>query len=200
MNVVNFPEIQALFPTPIGIYDLKEKLPYDELFRYCLMLEAEDKAKDHGLVKGEGVSSYNYSKNILDDHRFELVRTLITSQVKHFQNGIGIHTKLSLGRSWFNIQRTGSTITAHNHRRSVISGALYLHAEQGTSPITFKSPLHPYKMYEYTAQETSYNATLMETPCEQGTLVLFPSWLEHYTEENDTDNRVTVSFNTGYRH
>ena len=47
MNVVNFPEIQALFPTPIGIYDLKEKLPYDELFRYCLMLEAEDKAKDH---------------------------------------------------------------------------------------------------------------------------------------------------------
>ena len=26
MNVVNFPEIQALFPTPIGIYDLKEKL------------------------------------------------------------------------------------------------------------------------------------------------------------------------------
>ena len=32
MNVVNFPEIQALFPTPI-VYDLKEKLPYDELFR-----------------------------------------------------------------------------------------------------------------------------------------------------------------------
>ena len=61
MNVVNFPEIQALFPTPIGIYDLKEKLPYDELFRYCLMLEAEDKAKDHGLVKGEGVSSYTFS-------------------------------------------------------------------------------------------------------------------------------------------
>ena len=102
------------------------------------MLEAEDKAKDHGLVKGEGVSSYNYSKNILDDHRFELVRTLITSQVKHFQNGIGIHTKLSLGRSWFNIQRTGSTITAHNHRRSVISGALYL-MQPSTSPITFRS-------------------------------------------------------------
>ena len=32
------------------------------------MLEAEDKAKDYGLVKGEGVSSYNYSKNILDDY------------------------------------------------------------------------------------------------------------------------------------
>ena len=90
MNVVNFPDIQALFPTPIGIYDLKEKLPYDELFRYCLMLEAEDKAKDHGLVKGEGVSSYNYSKNILDDHRFELVRTLITSQVNFWESMLGL--------------------------------------------------------------------------------------------------------------
>ena len=34
---------------------------------------------------------------------------------------------------------------------------------------------------------------------EAGTLVLFPSWLEHYTEENNTENRVTVSFNTGYK-
>ena len=65
--------------------------------------------------------------------------------------------------------------------------------------LIFKSPLHPYKMYEYTAKETQLNANLMETPCEQGTLVLFPSWLEHYTEENETDNRVTISFNTGYR-
>ena len=54
-------------------------------------------------------------------------------------------------------------------------------------------------MYEYSAQETLYNAVLMETPCEQGTLVLFPSWLEHYTEDNTTENRVTVSFNTGYK-
>ena len=61
------------------------------------MLEAEDKAKDHGPCKVK-VSSYNYSKNILDDHRFELVKTLITSQVKHFQNGMSIHTKLSLSR------------------------------------------------------------------------------------------------------
>ena len=46
MNVVNFPRDTSIIFYTIGIYDLKEKLPYDELFRYCLMLEAEDKAKD----------------------------------------------------------------------------------------------------------------------------------------------------------
>ena len=41
----------SIIPYTDSIYDLKEKLPYDELFRYCLMLEAEDKAKDHALCK-----------------------------------------------------------------------------------------------------------------------------------------------------
>ena len=54
-------------------------------------------------------------------------------------------------------------------------------------------------MFEYSAEETKYNANLMEIPCEQGSLILFPSWLEHYTEDNTTENRVTVSFNTSYR-
>ena len=33
-------------------------------------------------------------------------------------------------------------------------------------------------------------------PCSSGSLVIFPSWLDHHTEENETDKRITVSFNT----
>jgi ectoine hydroxylase-related dioxygenase (phytanoyl-CoA dioxygenase family) len=33
-------------------------------------------------------------------------------------------------------------------------------------------------------------------PCSSGSLVIFPSWLDHHTLENKTDKRVTVSFNT----
>ena len=42
-------------------------------------------------------------------------------------------------------------------------------------------------------------AAMMEAPCEQGSLVLFPSWIEHFTNENTTENRVTISFNTSYK-
>ena len=39
----------------------------------------------------------------------------------------------------------------------------------------------------------------IEVKCEQGILYLFPSWLEHYTRENQTNERITLSFNTYYR-
>jgi hypothetical protein len=29
-------------------------------------------------------------------------------------------------------------------------------------------------------------------------LILFPSWLEHYTNENNNDKRTVISFNTDY--
>ena len=34
---------------------------------------------------------------------------------------------------------------------------------------------------------------------DDGDIILFPSWLEHYTNDNETDNRITVSFNTFYQ-
>ena len=43
------------------------------------------------------------------------------------------------------------------------------------------------------------NQNEIEVKCEQGILYLFPSWLEHYTRENQTNERITLSFNTYYR-
>ena len=48
----------------------------------------------------------------------------------------------------------------------------------------------------YASDETLYNAAIIKKTRKEGSLILFPSWLEHYTDENTTDNRVTVSFNT----
>ena len=53
-------------------------------------------------------------------------------------------------------------------------------------------------MHEFFVQNTEYNVKNVEVPCEQGALYLFPSWLEHYTNQNQTDKRITISFNTMY--
>ena len=56
-----------------------------------------------------------------------------------------------------------------------------------------------YRMSEILIEEDLYNCYNQEVPCTQGQLILFPSWLEHYTNDNETDNRITVSFNTFYQ-
>ena len=188
-------EVNQLFPTVIMRYDLNNH-PH-----YSRMLDIVNKTKTewHAIMKNSE-STYNEStpNRWLDKMGLEPIKATIEDCIQDYCLEYGL-PQLAIGNSWMNRVGKGGAVRPHRHEVSVLSGAFYPIADKGSTPLVFKSPLHPYKMYEYTAQETSYNATLMETPCEQGTLVLFPSWLEHYTEENDTENRVTISFNTGYR-
>jgi len=98
--------------------------------------------------------------------------------------------------SWFNIIGQDGKVTPHRHEGSVISGAFYPYAESGSCSLFFETPLRPFKMNDILAKETTYGAGQIEFPCQPGMLVLFPSWLLHYTERNKTDERITISFNT----
>tara|TARA_B100000925_G_C21979040_1_gene461427 strand:+ start:1046 stop:1636 length:591 start_codon:yes stop_codon:yes gene_type:complete len=194
--IENYPrQISTLFPTTIMRYDLT-KHPH-----YSRMLDIVNKTKTewHAIMKNSE-STYNEStpNRWLDKMGLEPIKATLEDCIQDYCLEYGL-PQLAIGNSWMNRVGKGGAVKSHRHEVSVLSGAFYPIADEGSTPLIFKSPLHPYKMYEYTAQETMYNATLMETPCEQGTLVLFPSWLEHYTEDNETDNRVTISFNTGYR-
>ena len=53
-------------------------------------------------------------------------------------------------------------------------------------------------MLERAQYPNPFNVTEQYVTCTEDTLVLFPSWLEHYTNENDNDSRTVISFNTDY--
>ncbi len=183
--------IVSLFPSAIYIKDTR--IDTSDMLQVCLDIESED----HGLLHGEAQSTFTTETNILEHSSFSLARSVITSEVRTFAKQIGIDMKdVKLGRSWFNIQKRGSTIMQHNHRRSVISGAFYLHADKDAAPITFANPLMAHKMYEPSVGgRTDYDVESINIPAETGKLVLFPSWLEHYVGYNNSDMRVTLSFN-----
>lgn len=195
--MIEYPkEVNHLFPTVIMRYDLNNH-PH-----YSRMLDIVNKTKTewHAIMKNsESTYSEATPNRWLDKMGLEPIKATIEDCIQDYCLEYGL-PQLAIGNSWMNRVGKGGAVKSHRHEVSVLSGAFYPIADKGSTPLVFKSPLHPYKMYEYTAKETQLNANLMETPCEQGTLVLFPSWLEHYTEDNNTDNRVTVSFNTGYRH
>jgi len=184
-------EIMNLFPSAIGVKDTR--IDTSKMLETCLQIESEE----HGLVHGEAKSTYSTEVNILEHSDFSVLKSVITSEAKMFGRQIGIDmSNVKLGRSWFNIQKRGSTIMQHNHRRSVISGAFYIYADRDAAPITFANPLMGRKMYEPTfGGITEYDIEYTSVSAETGKLVLFPSWLEHYVGYNNSDMRVTLSFN-----
>lgn len=128
------------------------------------------KAREHGLV-GDGVSSYNYGMPILEHPKFLGLKTIIQKHLKEY------HSKpLQIINSWFNTMNVGDELKIHKHEESIVSGAFYVSVGENSVPLIFST---------------------QQIKPKNGLLVLFPSEMEHYTEQ-EREQRTVISFNTDY--
>lgn len=106
-----------------------------------------------------------------------------------------------IASSWMNILRKGGSVDIHRHHDSIVSGAFYPHVNPQSSSLIFVSPLDGYRMMDSTrfaSHASSYVSNAHLVSAETGKLVLFPSWLQHYVPPNDSELRITLSFNTQF--
>ena len=111
--------------------------------------------------------------------------------------GIRLYFTDDIVTSWISIQNVGSIHKRHKHTGSHIAGVLYLNVDSRSNPIAFYNQ-NEFQNYVPLTKETRYNQEKQQFTPELGTLYLFPSWLNHGSDEmvNQTPNRTIFSFNT----
>jgi uncharacterized protein (TIGR02466 family) len=181
-----------VFPTLIMCFDLSDHPAKERV----LTLMQNSKKGWHKLVEG-GSSTYDTSivSKFLSNTLITDFRATIEECVGDFCETAGIK-KPKITNSWVNEMGPGSRVTRHRHELSAVSGAYYPTWNEANANLTFKNPLSIYKMAELHEGETMYNTSDIEIPGAAGKLILFPSFLEHYTNENQSSNRLVMSFNT----
>jgi len=101
---------------------------------------------------------------------------------------------------WINVNRRYHSNAVHIHDNSFISGAFYLEAKPGQGDIHFyKSYSQDYAIASAAtiAQYTQLNSSAISFTPETGKLIMFPGWLPHGVNQNETDSdRISISFNT----
>ena len=196
MSIIELPKHEAygIFPTLVMMFDLSQH----DFMPQVLNIVENTKTHDH-LIMHNSESTYDerHGNAWLDQAVLSKLKDTIMHCVNTYAKTYGL-PELRITNSWMNRVGVGGAVKPHRHEMSAVSGAFYPIADEGSCGLIFKSPLLPLKMNEFCSDETLYNAYNQTMPCTQGSLLLFPSWLEHYTEENTTDNRITVSFNTSY--
>tara|TARA_A100000164_G_scaffold343007_1_gene340953 strand:+ start:13880 stop:14500 length:621 start_codon:yes stop_codon:yes gene_type:complete len=107
---------------------------------------------------------------------------------------------------WLNINPTGAYNTKHNHPNSDLAGVLWLKIPKDSGDIIFISPkdfTSFIEIFSYTDEfkrQTNNYHTYNFLP-KEGTMLMFPSHLQHKVEENKSnDDRISVSFNIKIRH
>ena len=98
---------------------------------------------------------------------------------------------------WATVLATGAAHKAHSHPNNFLSGVYYVRTRPGSDAINFHDPrtqagvIRP-PVVELTAQNTDQVVVRVTN----GTLLMFPSYLEHSVDANASEEeRISVSFN-----
>lgn len=183
--------IHKLFPTVIAEFDLSNLLNSNNIKNELDRYYSND--TDHSLVE-EGFSSYN-KIDILNTPDFSIVKELFQDCVNQYTNALDL-VPVNISNSWFNVMEKSSKTGLHRHEGSICSGAFYPFVKDNSSDLKFHSPLKPYRMNELFLSENHLNTYFHYVPAKENTLYIFPSWLEHETDINQSEKRYVISFNT----
>jgi len=182
--------IQDIFKTPI----YNTNLNIDN--KLLLDLSYKERDKDNF---GRTKSNNGYQTKDLDFNLYKFLFDEISKDVIKFYNKYDANIKNHyFSNFWINISGKHNYNRLHSHSGSFISGAYYIKVPKNSGGIVFENPAYMFIENTFTNRNAwnSYNSPEWRIEPQEGQLIMFPSYLRHYVEENKRDeDRISLSFN-----
>ena len=106
--------------------------------------------------------------------------------------------KLQLTQSWLNYTNPGGFHHAHYHPNSIVSGVIYIVADNETDQIQFQDSA-PRVWHIENSKANEFNSNQYHVPVQTGDIVLFPSQMYHSVPELQGQfQRISLAFNSFY--
>lgn len=167
----------------------------NEIKKYCL--ETRERLP--------GVTISNRGGWHSDQLLFPVVPELeqLFSNVTAFANDVcARHTginNLKMGNFWININGYHDYNTEHDHQKSILSGVYYVSVpDNNMGDIVFhrNDNAQFFLTGDIEREQTMTNALNCNKPPKESTLYLFPSWVKHSVERNESHKeRISIAFN-----
>ena len=147
-------------------------------------------------------NSISESTAILTLPEWQHVLDEVMQRVRDYFHGVmrvNHDTEIYITESWLNKTDQGQSHHRHWHPNSVLSGVVFLQGDADSGALRFITS--EYAQLEFDIVDSNlWNAKSWSVPARSGTMVLFPSGLEHMTETYQGDaSRISLSFNTFVR-
>jgi uncharacterized protein (TIGR02466 family) len=98
---------------------------------------------------------------------------------------------------WATVLAAGAIHKTHSHPNNFLSGVYYVRIHPGADTINFHDPRSQTRIIRPPVVElTAENTDQVVVSVTNGTLLMFPSYLEHSVDSNmSTEERISISFN-----
>jgi uncharacterized protein (TIGR02466 family) len=104
-----------------------------------------------------------------------------------------------VGNFWININGPGDYNVSHNHQGSVLSGVYYVSVptqDMGDLVLERGDVAEYFMTGDLEKEYTLSNALEVRRPAKESTFYLFPSWIKHRVERNESkEERISIAFN-----
>ena len=106
-------------------------------------------------------------------------------------------TEYEITACWATVLARGASHKLHSHPNNFLSGVYYVRTHEGADTINFHDPRRQTSVIRPPVLElTAENTDQVVLRVREGTLLLFPSYLEHSVDANRSEHeRISLSFN-----
>ena len=191
---VDSSDILRLFPTLVWKLQIKAAVCAEMNQRLLALIEtlhADADQHDSGL-------SWQSARNLHEQESLgELVRCIETAAQTVVRFLRISHDAFELTGCWANVLPKGAAHKTHSHPNNFLSGVYYLRTPDGADTINFHDPRNQTGIIRPPVTElTAENTDQVVVKVGSGTLLLFPSYLQHDVHSNNSDSeRISISFN-----
>jgi len=185
--------VSNFWPTPVWHVQLEDfkthptRVNYnDDLYSFIKGLKEKNKSVKKSNIGG-------WQSDLLDQEKE--VKPLcdeILEILKHLPLKI---TKAQIMNMWANVNNKYDWNRIHSHPESSLSGVYYVKLPQESGKIIFRDP-RPGALMNCLINERYDHGELKWVGAKETSLLLFPSFLDHFVEPSMSDDeRVSISFN-----
>lgn len=186
-------KVYNLFPSCVYEVELFEHV--EELKKFSFELKNKDKGRVFSNVGGWQSNSFSLNK-------FKKFKSILLNHLKIYGEYLNLDKtkKHEINQIWCNFNYYKDYNIPHLHLNSILSGVYYLTGNNKMGRLVFWHPSDlpeilwlNVKRDEYTVNNSiTYN--FFPKP---GMLYIFPSWLRHSVEPNQTnEERISIAFDT----
>jgi uncharacterized protein (TIGR02466 family) len=193
-TLIESSDVLTLFPTFVWKMQLAKEL-HETLDSRILEMLVRMRRNDPPVAAAEAWQSVQTLHKLEDFHELmECIDTATKSIMKFLRVG---YDAFEVTACWANIYAVRAAHRAHSHPNNYLSGVYYVSTRTGADTINFHDPRIQTGIIRPPVTElTSGNTDEVVVRVHNGTLLLFPSFLQHSVDPNQSDaDRVSISFN-----
>jgi uncharacterized protein (TIGR02466 family) len=187
-------EVIPMFPTLVWKLQLESQLRKRVEPRMLAALGRLRKAAPP-LAPGHGWQS------IQTLHTLEEFRDLVSCVRRAVAGILGFlkvgYDAFEISAGWVTVLATGATHSMHHHPNNYLAAVYYLRTNRGANTINFHDPRSQTGIIRPPVVAlTAYNTDHVVVKVQNGTLLVFPAYLQHSVDANaSAGERISISFN-----